>query len=244
MSASDGPKIVTDGLVFAVDAADKNSYPGSGTTWSDIAGNNDGTLTNGPTFNSGNGGYIDFDGTNDRIDIGYAPENESTISICSWFKTTRTVREVLIGTYSGYDATNSNAFSVDLNRGSAINEQDSVFYFARIGVGSSNSQFSYATNTSISDGEWHFLAVTHNLATGTVTINVDNTNYSVTDTQSSTSGPWGSFEFDPKIGANNSQGTINNFVDGQIAYLFIYNKILTSTEISQNYNALKSRFGL
>ena len=49
------PKIVTDGLVFAVDAANKKSYPGSGTTWTDLAGNNNGTLTNGPTFDSGMG---------------------------------------------------------------------------------------------------------------------------------------------------------------------------------------------
>ena len=47
------PRIVTSGLIFVVDAADKNSYPGTGTTWKDLSGNNyTGTLTNGPTFNS------------------------------------------------------------------------------------------------------------------------------------------------------------------------------------------------
>ena len=66
-------KIVTDGLVLSLNAADRNSYPGSGTTWTDTSGNgNNGTLTNGPTFNSGNGGYIQFDGTNDRVDIADA----------------------------------------------------------------------------------------------------------------------------------------------------------------------------
>ena len=63
MAFNYSPKTVTDGLVFAVDAANKKSYPGSGTTWTDLAGSNDGTLTNGPTFDSGNGGSIDFDGT-------------------------------------------------------------------------------------------------------------------------------------------------------------------------------------
>ena len=59
--------IVTDGLVFYVDAGNSNSYPGSGTTWSDLIGSNDGALTNGPTFDSANGGSIVFDGTNDYV---------------------------------------------------------------------------------------------------------------------------------------------------------------------------------
>ena len=59
-----GPKITTNGLVLCVDAADKNSYPGSGTAWNDIGGQGyTGTLTNGPTFNSSNNGSIVFDGT-------------------------------------------------------------------------------------------------------------------------------------------------------------------------------------
>jgi len=69
MSYSNGPTIVTDGLVLALDAADKNSYPGSGTTWNDLAGSNNGTLTNGPTFDSGNGGSIVFDGVDDYVNL-------------------------------------------------------------------------------------------------------------------------------------------------------------------------------
>ena len=66
MAISRGPKTTTNGLIFCVDAADKNSYPGTGTTWTDLSGNaNNGTLTNGPTFNGSNGGVIVFDGTDD-----------------------------------------------------------------------------------------------------------------------------------------------------------------------------------
>ena len=66
-----GPNIVRDGLVFAVDAANPTSYPGSGTIWKDQTVNqNNGTLTNGPTFDSGNGGSIVFDGSNDYVDCG------------------------------------------------------------------------------------------------------------------------------------------------------------------------------
>ena len=62
------PTIITDGLVLALDAANQKSYPGSGTTWSDLSANgNNGTLTNGPTFSSSNQGSIVFDGTNDYV---------------------------------------------------------------------------------------------------------------------------------------------------------------------------------
>ena len=61
-------RIVTDGLVLCLDAGDKMSYPGAGTTWTDLSKNkNNGTLTNGPTFDSANGGSIVLDGTNDYI---------------------------------------------------------------------------------------------------------------------------------------------------------------------------------
>ena len=71
MGAAAGPNVVEDGLVLALDAGNTKSYPGSGTTWTDLSGkDNNGTLTDGPTFNSANGGSIVFDGTNDQINCG------------------------------------------------------------------------------------------------------------------------------------------------------------------------------
>ena len=71
MAFNRGPKIVTQGLVLALDAASNNSYPGSGTTWKDLSGNNNtGTLVNGPTFSSANGGTFILDGSNDYINAG------------------------------------------------------------------------------------------------------------------------------------------------------------------------------
>ncbi len=64
------PRIPTDGLVLALDAANTKSYTGSGTTWSDLSGNgNNGTLTNGPTFDSDNGGSLDFNGVGDYAKV-------------------------------------------------------------------------------------------------------------------------------------------------------------------------------
>lgn len=65
-----GPKIVTNGLVLYLDAGNNKSYPGTGTVWTDLTGNNNnGTLVNAPTFSSVNGGVIVLDGANDYIDV-------------------------------------------------------------------------------------------------------------------------------------------------------------------------------
>jgi hypothetical protein len=64
MACNAGPDIIEDGLVLCLDAGNNNSYPKSGTTWSDLIGTNDGILTNGPTYDSDNAGAISFDGTN------------------------------------------------------------------------------------------------------------------------------------------------------------------------------------
>jgi len=69
MSLSHSPKVVTDGLVLYLDAANKRSYPGTGATWSDLKGSNDGTLTNGPTFDSASKGGIVFDGSDDYVSV-------------------------------------------------------------------------------------------------------------------------------------------------------------------------------
>ncbi len=91
--------IVQSGLVLNLDAGNTNSYPGSGTAWTDLSGNgNNGTLTNGPTYSSDDGGAIVFDGTNDYATID--PQNSTTnglyfggatsISVSTWVKINNT----------------------------------------------------------------------------------------------------------------------------------------------------------
>ncbi len=67
MAVSAGPSVIEDGLVFCLDAANKSSYAGTGTTWADLVGGNNGVLTNGPTFSEESGGSVAFDGTNDKV---------------------------------------------------------------------------------------------------------------------------------------------------------------------------------
>ena len=90
MAYHHSPRIITDGLVLVLDAANQKSYPGSGTTWSDLSGNgNNGTLINGPTFDSGNLGSISFDGVNDYINCGNGTSinvGMGSITISVWYK--------------------------------------------------------------------------------------------------------------------------------------------------------------
>jgi hypothetical protein len=66
MALSHSPSIVTDGLVLCLDAGNPKSYPGSGTTWTDLSGNgNNGTLVNGVGYSGDNLGSLSFDGVND-----------------------------------------------------------------------------------------------------------------------------------------------------------------------------------
>ena len=81
------PRIVTDGLVLALDAGNTKSYPGSGTTWTDLSGNgNNGSLLNGTGYSSDNLGVLSLDGTNDYIDSYddadvFVDDNSLTVSI-------------------------------------------------------------------------------------------------------------------------------------------------------------------
>ena len=86
MACNAGPDIIEDGLVLCLDAGNKLSYPGTGTTWTDLAGSNNVTLTNGPVFDNNNIGSIGFDGSDDyaKNDSPDLPTGNVTATICAW----------------------------------------------------------------------------------------------------------------------------------------------------------------
>jgi hypothetical protein len=216
-------RIVTNGLVLALDAADRNSYPGSGTTWTDVSGNgNNGTLTNGPTFNSANGGSIVFDGVDDYIATSYAP-TFNDFSVIAWFKSTNVVsysrvvdKNYINGMWIGRNSTTANSW----------------------GGGVLESSPPYGRFITLQDGIWHMIA---SIRQGTThTIYGDGITNTTSGTVSSTALSATAFAF----GLNQSTGPNTDPFGGNIASVQIYNRALTSTEILQNYNAQKSRFNL
>ena len=232
MAFNYSPKTVTDGLVFAVDAANKKSYPGSGTTWANLAGSNSGTLTNGPTFSSGNGGSIVFDGTDDSVVTTLTSNTvfNSTFTVSMWFKMTDTDNTAFPRLFdkSADNSTNSGftAFLYDSN----ANDTDAVLYLKV----TNSSTLAYS---SINVNTWYHLTAVYFDSQYKVYINGGSAN------TSSHSNALSNVTTSNALTIGNTSSTGRPFA-GNIATTSIYNRELSQAENTQNYNALKSRFGL
>jgi hypothetical protein len=221
------PKIITDGLIICLDASNTKSYPGSGNTWSDLSRSGmNGTLINGPTFNSGNGGSIVFDGVNDYVNMSsiISPSNNFTADI--WF-----------------NSSNVSTFQCPLYiRGASSTDYLVITLFNSKILASkdSNTVSSRKSSTNLLSNVWYNAVVTKTSSNITsVYIN------SVNEITLAVGGEW--------LGANVAGFQIaNDFISGGILIPFIgrisnvklYNRVLTPTEVLQNYNATKGRYGL
>ena len=221
MAASSGPDIIDDGLIFCVDAKNTKSYPGSGTTWSDLSSSgNHGTLTNSPTFNST--GYFDFDGSNDQVTMGTNPflgGAKSTVEfVLSFDAVTNAFTEQ---PWCEFGSPSNNAIRLYFIRNNNI----AVGYYANDAVFS----FTPSINTIYN------IAITED-GTGGVELFVDGTSRGTGDIHTpNTSG--NTF----RIGTFNST---NGSFNGKIYLARLYNRDLTASEVLQNYNAQRSRFGV
>ena len=231
MAVRGGPGIVTEGLVLSLDAADKTSYSGSiegGTlsTWTDLGGNGlDGTIS-GAVFNSGSGGNIVFDGTDDYVSLAASSKyyfDTADFSVEVWVKTTSDGRNIALHRNSAI--TRYTLLEIDSNK-------------ARLLMWRSSANYSIGTGTStINDDKWHHIVGTRIESVPAVYIYVD-----------------GALEGSGADNALNAPESSNwylasqvggdKFMDGSISDFKIYNKALTSKEVLQNFNAKRSRFGV
>ena len=238
MGVSAGPDAIDDGLVLALDAADTNSYPGSGTTWADLSDNdNDGTLTNSPTYNSNNSGSFAFDGTNDYVSFASAPElqflNRLPYTLEVWmYPTANPGASTWTGIFNREDGSGGSrdGYNIYLN-GSASN----TLYLAteRFFTGSA-TQIGYTYNDSDLLNIWHHVVVTYDGTTlrlyrNGVQLNSATSTGNITNTSKTL-----------EIGRRGGGSYFNGRLNGQK----IYNKALTASEIKQNFNALRGRFGI
>jgi hypothetical protein len=227
-----GRGIVRDGLVLDLDAGISASYPGSGTTWTDLTSRgNNGTLVLGPTYSSANGGSIVFDGTNDYVNTVTATSlginsASTSFTISVWFKTTGTLEYYLFDNYNG----NAN---IDISL--RIDGGTFEVYMAATGLISS-VQFGSGYN----NGAWHNFTLTWN-GSNTINAYADGINIG-----SNTTTITGSFESNAafRIGFRPVGGVNTFYFPGHISQVSVYNRALRAAEILQNYNALKHRFGL
>jgi hypothetical protein len=228
---SGGPGIVTDGLVLYLDAANTKSYPGSGTTWKDISrGGNNGTLTNGPTFSSESNGCIVFDGVNDYINIPQFVSTSQNMTFSLWFNPSilpaSTAKSVIF-----LQAEESLTIRLYANTNFSPNNLAWLIYFERENatVGGVLPQYTYPLNI------WTNTVMTFN-ENGQYRVYINGELWNTTNT--TTFVRW--FLPTGYLRLSNSSGGVN----GNISEFKIYNRALSPSEILQNYNATKTRFGL
>tara|TARA_Y100000004_G_scaffold104335_1_gene117081 strand:- start:688 stop:1425 length:738 start_codon:yes stop_codon:yes gene_type:complete len=244
MAVGYNPKVVTDGLVIALDAGNTKSYPGSGSTWTDIIGGNTATFSGGPTFSSDNGGYIDFDGINDYIDLG--TQLNSDISL----------RDVTISFWAYIDSTAADEAFVSIGS-FTINRPLMIWYdtsvTARDNTGTndvgggvenaitvmvtdSTSEKRFSTsNNALSATTWHNISVVLDVTNNTFYTYIDSIEVAKW-VDNNTSGGINSSSLDFMI------SPFSTYLDGRISNLFVHNKALTAAEVKQNYDALKGRY--
>lgn len=209
--------IVTSGLVLNLDAGNNSSYPGSGTTWYDTSGNGyNGTLTNGPTFTSLFGGNIVFDGTNDYV-ISTVPGGlgSADFTLEFWFYK-NTDAGMIFNSRSG----GTGSDGIDISRELAATTAGTVLF----------------TSTSISTSTWTHVYITRSSSTLYRYINLT-LNGSISFISNNLSGT--SFY----IGGNAAGGN-TGYLNGYMPIVRLYNRSLSSNERTQNYNALRTRYGL
>jgi hypothetical protein len=222
-----GPSIVKDGLVLYLDAGSPNSYyDKSSTTWKDISGgNNNGTLTNGPTYNADSGGNIVLDGTNDYV-IGDGINLTTQGTLIVWFKTSVSQNNKYIIAMPWVSA-GSNGFELSLTtttfRGSVTT--------TTTGYVEINHIVSYNNNN------WHMGSLTYN-STKSI-LYYDGVATSVGTNQVGTLSQTSNGEYN--VGRFGSYGA---YFTGNVGIAQVYDRALSATEILQNFNATKTRFGL
>ncbi len=225
MSLNHSPSIVTDGLVLCLDAANKRSYPGTGTTWTDLKGGNNGTLNNGVTFDAGNGGSFLFDGANEYATFnGVSATSNATVmfwwNISNGISDTNTIFHMLWHRTGSYRCRSSRSDVVGSGKGSIVFD-----------IGS--SQAVYTARRNWDANVWYSLALTHNYSENYLKIYTDGV---LTDSSTFGTDPNG-LGSSLRIG-----GQDNKRMYGNMSNVSIYNRALTADEIRQNYEATVGRY--
>ena len=239
-TAHSGPMVVSDGIVACWDAAGKRSYPGTGTTWYDVVGGNNGTLENesggGLSFDSANGGSIVFDGTDDYVEIA----NESNFDIGTACTITAWVYLEGLGesNYGRIIDKGSTVSSSTLD-GFQFHCNTSNSLGAAVGCSTTNARSVSATSV-LSLNVWTYLVMVFN-EDGSKKIKQYKDGVKLTlVTDTAGVGTIDNSSVNPRIG--NYAGDTTRTFDGKIAVVSFYNRGLTAAEVLQNYNATKWRF--
>lgn len=217
---------IQDSLLFDLNATIAASYPGSGITWTDLSGNGrNGTLTNGPTYSSADGGSIVFDGTDDSVNISGLDLRRS-FSLEAWVKFDTFSDEAIFGQGT---ATANNVIGV-------VQVNSTTFTFAMY-----FNDFSVTTPTT-NTGRWYHYVVTYDhTAPYTKQIYRDGVLLGASTSGQSQYIGTGDFRIGQSYGP--AQGT-QQPLDGNISIARGYSKILSAEEVSINFNGFRNLYGV
>jgi hypothetical protein len=215
------PRIITDSLVLCLDAANPKSYGGSGITWRDLSGRgNTGTLVNGVGYVGTNGGSLSFDGVNDYANLGTQSNltGITNITVCGWSQGSGT--GFIINRY--YNTTSDNGWILSVG-----------------GVGGRKNASTFInvpSNYSPSLNEWVYTV-------GVISGDVWSVYVNGTIRNSVTAGD-GTTVFANNVMYMGAVPQFSLYSNIKIPQVSIYNRALSASEVKQNYNATKSRYGL
>ena len=231
MALGHGASIVRDGLVLHLDAASVKSYPGSGTLWKDLSGNgNDGTLVNGPSFDSANKGSIGFDGVNDYGDIGSITPDTGDFSVGFLYQITGISGRG--GLFERRPDGHYNGFS--LGQGGS-NSWGGIISGTSNFLNKIDIYFDYPlTNT------WYYDVVIYtngNTITGYRNGEFVDSSTGISQGNLSTEGTRTNF-----LIANRDNSSA--YLPCKVGIIQVYNRALSQTEIQQNFEAIRSRYGV
>jgi hypothetical protein len=230
------PKIVTNGLVMYLDAGNNRSYVSGSANWNDLSRtNNTGSLINGPTFSSANGGVLSFDGSNDYI---YLPPNffdfdtGTPFSVSVWFKTTST--GTILGVNAASTPDGASSWVPAIYVGSDNKLHTSCFWGGEV-----NNQS--ISSLSVNNGVFYNATVTF---ASTVHKSYLNGELFATLVKGQTSFA-ATYYYSVGAGQANSWPSAGNrYFNGIIPNFMFYTRALSDAEVRQNYHATKGRFGL
>ena len=232
--------IITNGLVLYLDAANYKSYPGSGTAWNDLSQyNSNGTLTNGPTFNSDSAGGIVFDGTNDYI-LGNSSLNAITtdMTLIVFAKVPNFSNRVPL--FTKYQSSAPQGFALEVGTVSSLWTKSMRFFAANNGA---TYSVDYRGTVQLTDNNIYMFTVQYKTANSIkmyynlteITANHANANWTAVTNWNSGTYPYYIGAYLPSLGV---------YGNSTIYTTMVYNRILTFAELTQNYNSTKARFGL
>lgn len=245
MALLHSPRIITNGLVLCLDAGNSKSYPRSGTAWNDLSGiGNNGTLTNSPTFNSENLGNIQFVSaslqhiqltTTNTATYDFA---NTTFTVSAWFRLTT------LPVTNGFHYVISKGASATAGGWGLQILETGRFQVVTKTTGGANTCIRLST-TALSTNLWY--NITAILTTSTTTIATNNvTMYLNGQLETGTLSQLSTYSGDTTtpIQLARRGGTAAGYMNGNIANAQIYNRALSASEVLNNYNATRSRFGV